>query len=137
MTNAEIKAALECMTALCGPTNRLPTLAALKADRTLRALREAWAPVRAIQDGLIREHGKETDGGHEINPKCEGWADYVREANALYADETEVALHPITLKDIEAGWSRDPETGKKDGLDISPAQLGALVELGCIVDAEG
>jgi hypothetical protein len=132
MKNGEIKVALDCMTVLCGPTNRLPTLAALKADRTLRALRSAFEPVEAVRVKLVEEHGEKEGNGYRVTEA--GWPGFAVAYNELMAAETDVTLHPITVADVGAGFSRDAD-GKKDALDISPAQLGALVELGCVTEA--
>ena len=132
LTNAQVKAALDCMGVLCGENNRLPVVAALKADRTLRALSAAWEPCEAIRKQLVQDHGEDHEGGKRVMPGMAGWPAFVEAYNEMAAQEADVAVEPITVADVEKGYSRDPETGKKDALDISPAHLGALVEIGII-----
>jgi hypothetical protein len=132
MKNVEVKVALDCMAVLCGPLNRLPTLAALKADRTLRALRSAYEPVEAIRIKLVEEHGEKA--GEETKVPDANLPAFIAAYNELMGAETDVTIQPIRTADVQAGYSRDPATGKKDIIDISPAQLGVLVELGIITE---
>jgi hypothetical protein len=132
LTNGAVKAALDAMQALCGPTNRLPVVASLRADRTLRALATAWEPCERVRMQLLRDHGETNGEQVSISPHMPGWPAFAEAYNEMGAEEVEVAVEPLKLSDIEQGYARDAETGKKEPLDISPAQLGALVELGLI-----
>lgn len=141
--NGDLKAGLDAMEALCTGANRLPILAALRADRTYRRLREAWAPIGEKLNQLILDHGepvkddKGADTGQvSVTPSMAGWAEYVSARAAAYVAETEVEVETLTVADIEAGWARDPETGKKGPLDIAPASIGHLIVLGIIVDPD-
>jgi hypothetical protein len=133
LTNGAVQIATEAMTALCGPTNRLPVVAALKADRTLRALAAEAAIFEPRRNQYIQDHGAKTDDGWRIEPGMDGWDGYVE----MHGIEVEVAVEPVKMADVEQGYARDPETGRKEALDISPAQLGALVALGIIESQVG
>ncbi|MCR4375330.1 MAG: hypothetical protein NUW22_10815 [Acidobacteria bacterium] len=139
LKNGDLKAGLDAMEALCTGANRLPILAALRADRTYRRLREAWAPVAEKLNQLILDHGepqkdeKGADTGQvSINPSMAGWAEYVAARADAFMAESEVNVETLTLADIEAGWSK--EDGKKGPLDIAPASIGHLIVLGIVVD---
>ena len=57
LKNGDLKAALDALETLCTGVNRLPTLAALRASRTFRALGGAWATVDGLRNQLIKDHG--------------------------------------------------------------------------------
>ena len=137
LTNGQIQAAVEAMGELCGPLNRLPTLAALKAARTLRAMAHAWEPCDAVRRRLIEEHGEAIPGGHQVRPGMPGWEAYVAAIAEMGAQEQEVAVEPVALADVEAGYSRDPETRRKGPLDVAPVRLGLLIELGLVASENG
>lgn len=130
LRNADLKAAHDAMETLCTGTNRLPTLAALRADRTLRRLREAWAPIATIHQTLVKDNGEEKDGMLRVTDA--NMPTFLTAWSEALSVETEVEVDTLTVADIEAGWSR--EDGKKGPLDISPADLGNLIVLGIIVE---
>lgn len=137
LTNGQIKVALDALEQLIGPGNRLPVLAMLRADRSLRALAKAWAPCDAERLKLCQEYGKLTiDGARFEFPVKEDAQAFAAAYNAIVLEEVEVSgLEPVALKDIEAGYHKDQETGKKSAtLDIDGTQLRALIVLGIIDD---
>ena len=130
LNNGAASTAMEDMAVLCGPNNRLPVVASLDADRGLRALVAEFKIFEPRRVQYIEDHGTKEGEGWKIEPGSDGWDGYVE----LMEAESGVDIKPLRMADIQAGYSRDPETGEKGLLDISPAQLGALVELGLIVE---
>lgn len=128
LVNGAIKEAMECMGALCAPTNRLPIVASLAADRALRDIVAENALFEPRRAQYIQDHGTEIEGGWQILPSSDGWAGYMEIMEA----ESGLDIKPLNMADIEMGYSKG-EDGKKGLLDISSTQLGALRELGLIV----
>lgn len=135
LTNDELQARLQDITGLCAPTNRLPVRTSLRARRTLRALRSAWAPVEEVRIALVQEHGKQDKAGnYTVQPGTPQMAAFLKDWLEVLAEEVEVEVEPIRLSEVEAGWSRDKETGEKDILDVSPTCIGNLLDCGLIED---
>ena len=131
LTNGQVQAGIASLTILCNDPNRLPTLAAVKAGRALRRLKEAYDPAEAVRVQLVQEHGRQEADGFKVTE--ENYPAFVAAYNELMAGEVDVDAQPITLKDIEAGWSK-AEDGKRVGLEISPAQLTVLMDVGLVTD---
>jgi len=134
LKNGDLKAALDALETLCTGVNRLPTLAALRASRTFRALGGAWATVDGLRNQLIKDHGEEKDGTFSVAPGSPGMAAFMAAWIEALGAESEVEVETLTVADIEAGWSR--EDGKKGPLDISPAELGNLRAVGILVETQ-
>ena len=130
LTNAQMQQAIESLGILCNDPNRLPTLAASRAGRALGALQAVYAPADKVRTQIIRDHGEDMgDNGKRLLPGGPGWDEFV----TLMAEEHEINVDPIRATDVEAGWTRTPEGKREPGLDISPAHLAVLEELGLIV----
>ena len=129
LSNENVRKAAEAVAQLCHPTNRLPVLAQLAAARNLSALRTAWAPVNDVRNKLVEEHGEQNGQGFHVKPTMPGWPAFVKACELMGAEEQDVPVQPLKIADIEAGYSRDPETGKRGLLEIGAEQLGDLIEL--------
>lgn len=147
LRNAQIKDALDCMSQLCGgtdttgkvhlPLNRLPIVASLKAARTRKSLAEAWEICEEERHKLIDEYGVETgDGKRTIPPETDAWNSFWKAYSSLLEDESEINVEPITLEDLENGYYRDPESGHKDSLDISPVEIGVLIDTHIVLESK-
>lgn len=134
MTNGEIKQALDAITELCGSSNRLPVLDSIKATRMFTAFAAAWAPSEAERVKLVEEYGtKNADG--TLGVQGDDFAAFVKKYNTVLGGECDTPeFKPIPLASIEQGYSKNPETGKRDVLDISPASLMGLLSFGLITD---
>lgn len=130
--NGPLSELLEAASALAGPTNRLPTLAQLAASRNLHELRRAWKPVGETRDRLIEEHGEKKNGVPQIRSDMPGWEAFNTESEKLLKEEQEVTLHAIPWTEIEKGYSRDPDTGRRGLLDLSADHMGRLIDAGII-----
>lgn len=131
LTNGQVQAGLDALTILCNDPNRLPTLAAVRAGRAVRKLREAAEPVEAVRVRLVEEHGEKTEDGMRVPEK--NYPAFLPAYGELMAEEVDLDIQPITLKDVEAGWSKG-EDGMRVGLEISPTQLSVLVDVGLVVE---
>ena len=134
LKNEDVQRALLAMARLVGGGNRLATLPGLRAARTRTTLAKAWEPVEERRLQLLKDHGKPARGGKAYDfdtPEArKAWADGWKEA---CEEERTLELEPLTLAEVGAGYYRDPETGQKEpGLDLSPEDLGILVELGLV-----
>lgn len=134
MNNEEGKDLKKAVDQLCKGGNRLPALASLAMDRNRRKVVAAWQPFETIRERLVQEHGEpKSDGGFNVLPGMKGWAAFAKEYERLALAEfkLEGELEVVSLKDIEAGFSRD-DSGRRQPLDISPEELGLLVAAGMI-----
>jgi len=131
LTNGQIQAAIHSLNILCNDPNRLPTLAASRAGRALAALRAVYP--ENVKNRIILDHGQDMeDGRKQLLPGGEGWDEFI----TLMDEEQEVVIDLIRMVDVEAGWTRSPEGKKEQGLDISPANLAILLELGIVTEGE-
>lgn len=134
ITNADVQLALVAMTQLCGGGNRLPTLPALRASRIKAGLEAAWKSCDEHRIQLCKDHGKLDDAGTAyVFESAEARRAFDDSWKQLCAEERDLELETLTQTEIDAGWYRNPETGKKEpGLDLSPDQLGVLVRVGIV-----
>lgn len=131
MKGGDVKLALDAMDQLCGGGNRLPTLTALRASRIKTALAKAWAPLEERRMQLCKDHGTLEPGAKTFSfPSKEGQEAFVAGWNELATADVEVELEALTPADLEGGYFRDPNTGKReDGLDLAPEVFGVLERL--------
>lgn len=137
LTNSNILKAMEAARQLADPMNRLPPVAQIAAGENLHALRVAWTPVNEDRNDLISELGESgPDGKPVVKRGSDRWPEFEKACDELGAREQEVPIRPIRWADIQAGYSRDPETGKRGVLEIGAEQLRDLRELGIVVEAD-
>jgi hypothetical protein len=135
MTNGDIKSALDALTELCGPTNRLPVLDSIEATRSYTAFNDAWAPSEAERLKLVEEHG--TKGKEGVSVKGKALGPFLQAWSVVMSGECDTpTFKAIPIASIEQGHAKDTETGKKIPLDVSPAALMVLMELGLIDDGQ-
>lgn len=137
LTNGQILNAVEASAQLANPMNRLPPVAQIAAGENLHALRVAWTPVNEDRNDLVKEMGVPgPDGKPVVKRDSPKWPEFEKACEELGAKEQEVPIRPIRWADIQAGYSRDPETGKRGLLEIGAEQLRDLRELGIVVEAD-
>ncbi len=134
-TNGQVKNALDAMTEVCAPENRFPIVTSVRVYRNRRRLVEAWEPAEQVRNALIREHGVETDGGFSVPANSEGYDAFIQGFTELVEmNGATVELEILSLAEIEKGYVKDPETGQKSSLGVSPAVIGLLMELELVTE---
>ena len=126
-TNNELKAALDAMAEVCAPENRFPVVTSIRAYRNHKRLAEAWEPAEQVRNTLIQEYGEKVgDAGSWRITDPDGLAAF---AELMQANGVAVELEVLSLAEVEKGYVKDPATGTKEPLGISPSAIGVLMDL--------
>ena len=134
MQNGDVKSGLDALTELCGPSNRIPVLDSIQAGRSYTAFVASWAAPEKERLKLVEEHGT-ADANGSVSVSGDGLGPFIEAYNTILAGECDTpSFKPIPIASIEQGFSKDPETGERFPLDVSPAALMTLIELGLIDD---
>ena len=134
MQNGDVKSGLDSLTELCGPANRIPVLDSIQAGRSHTSFSASWAAPEAERLKLVEEHGTQDDNG-SVSVSGDALAPFIEAYKTILAGDCDTpTFKPIPIASIEQGYSKDPETGQRLPLDVSPAALMTLIELGLIDD---
>ena len=134
-TNGQIKNALDAITEVCAPENRFPIVTSIRAYRNHKRLAEAWESADQERSALIREHGVEKDGTFHVLPDSDGYPAFVEGyTEIIQMNGQALELEILSLAEIEKGYVRDPETGRKTDLGVSPGAIGVLMELNVVTE---